>query len=310
MFDLQEIGAVWRGELSRATKSGRIVALLVLYLVFTTLALGLAGAANVKLNEQFGGDAAKAAGLTPELAKEQMLAAKKGVLDFVYDEPWVSTFAPLPLVLLFVFKLAMVFVPLFVALMAFDVVSGDVGPRTIRYYVVRVRRSSLLAGKFLSLATLYAWLVATCVVVMTFVAKILNPEFSMADTASWGLKLVLASVVYGLAYLGLTTLCSSMVRTSAVSLIIYVILLVVFWVVNFVATTFLVLPGDSTGTGPFSDLRSSTWWAALRYLSIWQYENDLLHTDWVLALSSVLAHVGFAALCVGAGMVILQKRDV
>ena len=37
--DLQEIGAVWRGETVRATRSGRVVVLLLLFMMFVGLSL-------------------------------------------------------------------------------------------------------------------------------------------------------------------------------------------------------------------------------------------------------------------------------
>jgi len=311
VFDLQEIGAVWRGEVTRSLKSGRIVALLVLYLVFTAGALTGLGYLNVKINHQFSTDALASTGMSPKEAKDAMREQKKALLSKFYDEPMLSAVLPLPVVLLLVFKLAMLFVPLFVALMGFDQVSGEVGPKSIRYYVVRVRRSSLVAGKFLSQAALYAVLVGTCVVVMTVVAKVLNSDFSMADMSTWGLKLLLAALVFGFAYLGLTAFCSSLVRTSAISLILNVIALFVLWVVNFAGETFFLLPGETAEPGTFSSmLKSESALGYARYLSVWHFEPDLLHPHWSVAVPALVAHVGFALVCVGAAMMVLKRRDV
>ena len=49
--------------------------------------------------------------------------------------------------LLVVFKLTLCFVPLFIALMGFDQLAGEVGPKSIRYLVVRVKRSSIILGQ-------------------------------------------------------------------------------------------------------------------------------------------------------------------
>lgn len=311
MEDLNEIGAVWRGELTRALKSGRIVALLVLYLVFTLLALGVLGAINVRINDTVSPDKLAAAGVSADDAQAQMLAQKKQLLSAVFDEPVLSALLPLPVVLLFVFKLSLFFVPLFVALMGFDQVSGDVGPRSIRYYVVRVRRSSLVVGKFLTQLTLYAGLAAVSVLTMTVVARVLNSDFGTGDAALWFLKLILASTAFGLAYVGLTALCSSLVRTSAISLILNVIALFVLWVTSFVGGSFFLLPDEKAAAGTLSSmLKSESAWGYLRYASIWHFEPNLLHPAWATSVPALAVHVGFALVCLGTATVVLRTRDV
>lgn len=307
MEDLKEIGAIWRGETTRALKTGRVVVLLVLFLLFVGLALMGVGL----LSSQVVSGAMKVApGADPEAVRQGLLSAKKQFLAtfFTDDERLLDSLATLPLVLLVVFKLTLRFVPLFIALMGFDQVAGEVGPKSIRYLIVRVKRNSIILGKFLSQATIFTMLLTVCTLAMVLVSKLLTPDFTAADMTVWTLKLIGSSIVLALAYLSLTALCSALVRQGAVALVLNIIGLFVIWFLALVGEYFR-FPGD-VASGTIDMMRSESYLAYLRYASVWHFGQDLLHPDWKRFFAAAVMHLGFAAVFLGLAEVALKRRDL
>src|SRR5262249_53742615 len=150
----------------------------------------------------------------------------------------------IPFVLLIVFKLSIIFLPLFITLMGFDQLSAEIGSRSIRYLVVRARRSSLVLGKFFTQATVLSLLMLVCVIAMVVTSLIVDPDFTIGKAAVVLLKLWLVSVVFSLAYLALTSLCSSLFKQPAVSLVLNIILLFIVWFVALIGDAYR-LPGTS-----------------------------------------------------------------
>jgi ABC-2 type transport system permease protein len=310
MEDFQEIGAIWRGETRRALRSGRVLVLLILFLLFVGLALTVVGFFNHQLNAKFEQQVAMA-GADMSQAKEQLSAGKKQFLQtFVTeDEAMLDSLAAIPIVLLVVFKLTLRFLPLFIALMGFDQLAGEVGPKSIRYLVVRVKRSSIILGKLLSQVTLFGLLMSICTVMMVLVAKVLNAEFAAADVALWTFKLIVSSMVLSLAYLSLTALFSAVVKQSGISLVLNVIALFVIWFVALIGGA-VRFPGEEAAQGTLAMLKAESAFAYLRYASVWHYGDDLLHPHWARFLTASLVHVGFGLVFLGLAHVALKRRDL
>ncbi len=306
MEDFQEIGTIWRRETWRALRSGRVLVLLILFLLFVGLSLtvgaGLSRIADSQLTLATGG-------ATP--TAEQIEGPRKQFLQtFVTeDEAMLESLAAIPLMLLAVFKVTLRFLPLFIALMGFDQLAGEVGPKSIRYLVVRVKRSSIILGKLLSQMTLFAMLMSLCTVLMVLVAKILNPLFAPADVALWTGKLIISSMVLSLAYLSLTALFSSLVKQGGVSLVLNVIALFVIWFVALIGSA-VRFPGEVAAQGSLAMLKAESAWAYLRYASVWQFGDDLLHPHWGRFLTAALVHVGFGLVFLGLAQLALKKRDL
>lgn len=314
MEDFSEIGAIWRGETRRALKSGRVLVLLILFLLFVGLALTVVGGFNHTLNAKFEQQLQAAGADTPEVraeAQKQLTAGKKDFLKtFVTDdEAMLDSLSALPLVLLIVFKLTLRFLPLFIALMGFDQLAGEVGPKSVRYLVVRVKRSSIILGKFLSQATLFGLLLIICTILMVVVSKILNSEFAAGDVAIWTLKLLLSSFTLSLAYLALTALFSSLVRQGSVALVLNVIALFVIWFIALIGEWFR-FPGEAVANNSLAVLKSESWVAYTRYASVWHFGDDLLHPHWSRWLTSSLVHVGFGLVFMGLALIALRRRDL
>jgi ABC-2 type transport system permease protein len=286
---------IWSAECRRTVRSARVVALLGLYSMFSLLVLLVVGGITKAMREQVDEQLAQAgadAAAGVQVAEEM----RKGFLGFLVggDQAMMEALAQVPLVVLVVFKVTLFFLPVYIALMGFDQVSGEVGPRSIRYLTVRARRSSLLLGKFLSQATVLLGLVLIIDLAIFVYAAFTTPDFAPASLALNLLKFWLAAVVFSLAYLALTTFCSGLFRSPALSLIFNIFMLFGFWLVNTV--------------GSFASEGNPL--AYVRYLSPSHYANNLLHPRLAEFAVSGAAYAAFAVVFLGAALFVLRARDL
>lgn len=310
MPDLQEIGAIWRGETKRALKSGRVLVLLILFMLFVGLALSIVGFVNHQLNREFDQRVAQMGG-DAETAKQSLVEGKKQFLSFFItdDEAMLESLTALPLVLLVVFKLTLRFLPLFIAIMGFDQLAGELGPKSVRYLVVRVKRTSIILGKFLSQATIFGLLLTVCTVLMVLVARLINADFAATDVVLWTAKMLASSFVLSLSYLALTSLCSALVKQGSVGLVFNIIALFVIWFIALIGEAFR-FPGEAVAEGSLAFLKTESWAAALRYLSVWHFGQDLLHPHWLRFLTAAAMHLGFGLVFLGLAQLALKERDL
>ena len=116
-------------------------------------------------------------------------------------------------------------------------------------------------------------------------------------------------MVFALAYLGLASLCSSLTRQTGVSLVLNVILLFVIWFVAFIGNIFR-LPGEEASQGSLSQIKPESYWGYLRYGSVWNFGQDLLHPSFPRFASAALIHVGFALFFLGLAQLSLRHKDL
>jgi ABC-type transport system involved in multi-copper enzyme maturation permease subunit len=306
---IQDTGVIARAELRRTVKSSRIVVLFALYALFSGLVLLVVGSISNAINET-ARKQIEAAGANVEQAQAAFQQARAGVLGFMFDtDPaMLDALKNIPLVVLFVFKITLFFLPAYVALMGFDQISGEVGPRSIRYLVVRSSRSAVLFGKYLAQAAALLILVLLVDVGIFAYARATNPDFGWGLLVGTLLKFWLAEVVFSLAYLALTTLCSTLFRSPAVSLVFNFLALFGLWMIHTIGGLGVHrellptgMPGPETVTSPI---------AALRYASPSHYSTDLLHPRWTAFAGSGLAYLCFAAIFLFAAWAVLRARDV
>jgi ABC-type transport system involved in multi-copper enzyme maturation permease subunit len=292
---LREIAVIWSAETRRSVRSGRAVVLLGLYSMFSALVLLVVGSAanaiRARVNEKLaeaGADAAASAQMADEL--------KKSFIGFLAknDAAMMEALSQVPVVVLVVFKVTLFFLPAYVALMGFDQISGEVGPRSIRYLTVRSRRSSLLLGKFLTQASLLLGLVLFIDLAIFIYAKATNPEFTFGAMGLNLLKYWVAAIVFSLAYLALTTFCSAIFRSPAVSLVFNFIILFTFWLMDSVGRAF----------------EGEHFVEYLRFLTPSYYSANLLHPAVSQFGLSGLAYAVFAAIFLGGAYAVLRARDL
>ncbi|WP_342374331.1 ABC transporter permease [Myxococcus stipitatus] len=295
MDGLKETLVIWSAELRRALRSGRAVVLLGLYSMFSALVLLVVGWITREIRNAVNQQLANAGADTdaPARVAEEM---RKGMLGFLSsnDTAMIEALAQVPLEVLLVFKVTLFFLPAYVALMGFDQISGEVGPRSMRYLTVRARRSSVLLGKFLSQASLLVGLVLVIDLAIFVYARIANPDFGFAAMGLNLIKFWLAAIVFSLSYVALTTLCSSLFRSPPVSLVFNFILLFIFWLVDTVGRA----------VSEESALRG------LRYLSPSHYATDLLHPQLTQFGISGAAYAGFATIFLLGAYGALRARDL
>jgi ABC-2 type transport system permease protein len=257
---LKEIAVVWSAETLRALRSARTLVLLGLYSMFSLVVLLVASvvAKNAHLDEAMG-------------ASDQMPG----------DVAWI-------------FKLTLWFLPVYVALMGFDQISGEVGSRSIRYLTVRARVASVLLGKFLVQASLLVGLVFIIDVGLFIYARFAHPNFAFSAMVLNLLKVWLATLVFSLAYVALTSLCSSLFRASGLSLVFNFVMVLTFFVMELAGWYF---EGKSFLTN-------------IRYLAPSYYSTNLLSPVASEFGLSALAYACFAVVFLGGSYAVLRARDL
>ncbi|MCI0573811.1 MAG: ABC transporter permease [Myxococcaceae bacterium] len=296
---LTEILVIWRAELGRALRSGRVVALLVLYGLFSALVLLTVGWMTRSAREQLAQQAGDA-----ETAQRMAESARQSLLGFFvgFDPAVVEALQQVPLVVVVVFKLALFFLPLYVVLMGFDQVSGELGPRSLRYLVVRARRASVLGGKFLAQGTLLLVLVLLVDLAVIVYALATEPDLSAGVALTTLGRVWLATSIFALAYVALTTLCSTAFGTPGLSLVGNFVVLFGFWFLNLVGTASHASAQMRGEPPPLP--------ALLRFATPSHYATDLLHPGAGAFALSVLAYAAFTAVFLVLAQLLLKARDV
>jgi len=297
MEELDEVRAIWKGELQRALRSGWAAALVALFLFGQGLLLAVVGFLT--------SGAAKMTGPGGDT-----LTQKKALLTFFssYSEATIDSIARLPTVLLVAFSATTLVAPLLIALMGFDQVAGEVAPKSMRYLIVRARRTSIVAGKYLTQLTVLLTILALCVVAMVGTARGLDPEFGWGDTLSWGLKLVLAMGAIGVTYAALTALCSALAPNGPLALFLNIGVLFSFWLASLLSGR-VRLPGTLDAVGLEATKEESVL-AYLRYLVPSEFEHRLLSPDALEYATGLLAYLGFALIFLALARLALQRRDL
>ncbi len=299
---VRETSIIWRAELSRALRSSRWLVLFLLYAVFTAMALlivvGIARSVHTSMSSA-------AEGIDPDKVREAADATHRKLVEtfFSNDPSLTDALLTLPLVLLVVFKTTLRFLPLFIGIMGFDIISGEIGPRSIRYLTVRARRSSVLFGKVLAQATLLALLMLVIDTALCGHARFSEEDFTTAHALGTLARFWLSSLAFALPYLALTGLCSTLFRQGSVSLVVNLLMLFGVWLLALIGEYF-PLEGDPTLVAGVSPL------AYLRYGSVWHYASQLLNPDPARFGPAVLAHLGFFALFMTLAWAVLRRRDV
>ena len=258
---LREIAVIWSAETLRAMRSARTLVLLGLYAMFSLVALLVIGTLL--------GGSRPSSGALPDL--EQLPPVVEGV-----------------------FKVNLFFLPVYVMLMGFDQISGEVGPRSIRYVTLRARLSSLLLGKFLMQASLLVGLVLVIDVGIFLYARYAHPNFTLAAMALNLVKVWMATLVFALAYVALTTFCSSLFRASGLSLVFNFCLIVGFLLMELVGRYY----------------QGKSFLEYLRFLTPSYYSTDLLSTVLSEFGRSALAYASFTLLFLGGAYAVLRARDL
>ncbi|WP_224362205.1 ABC transporter permease [Hyalangium versicolor] len=261
MDGFKEIAVVWSAETLRAVRSARTLVLLGLYGMFSLVVL-----------------------LVATVVANQVRASIQGM----------EALEQMPTDVAYIFKITLWFLPVYVALMGFDQISGEVGSRSIRYLTVRARVSSVLLGKFLVQSSLLVGLVFVIDVGLFIYARFAHPNFAFTAMLLSLLKVWLATLVFALAYVAITTFCSSLFRTSGVSLVFNFVLIMSFLLMELI--------------GWYSENKSFL--VYIRYLAPSYYSGNLLSPVPSEFGLSALAYACFTAVFLGGAYAVLRARDL
>lgn len=211
-------------------------------------------------------------------------------LSRVYDQETATYLSACPPVLFGLFRGTLVFLPIFILLIGFDQLAGEVQHRSIRYLAGRARRASIVSGKALGV-----WAVSAVMVLVlhatVWIVMLARGSEEPSSVFAWGPRLWLFSVAAAFAYVGLTTLVSSLFRTPTVALFVGVAALFVLWLAN-------TLLGLSPTT------QAVTWGFPATY------ETLLVSAAPLRALGGVAALCAWGGALVAAAVLRLQKGDI
>lgn len=271
---------------------------LTLYLLFTGIVVLGVHLTNRVFDAQI--EQAVAAGVDREEVQKRIDEQReKAMVDRFGDADLVGSIKDVPLSVLSIFSISLFWLPLYIMLLGFDQVSGEVGPRSIRFITVRARRGAILVGKFTGQALLLIALLMLVMALFFVYSQFAFKEFSFALATVTFVRFAIASVTFSLAWLALSTLSSTAFRTPVVSLVANFIIMLVFLLMHFAG--WLASGGES-------------WWrktlSTLRYATPTFYWTDLLHPHASHYAVSVLAYCGFAIAFLAMAWLILRARDV
>lgn len=287
MNPLQETWLVFAHEVRRALRSAKTLVLLILYGLASVMS-GIVFVAATRKAQEGLSSLAPGAAADPEA----MLKFKMGALSFFFgkEEELLRFLAEVPVIVLFFYKFALFFLPLLIALMGFDQISGELSTRSLRYVSLRARRGSLLAGKVLAQAAVLLGLTAVLNLAVFVYAAATTTPFNVGSGLLAMARFWLLALIYVSAYLGLTALCSALFRTPIVSLLTALCALFGFWLLAIL--------------GKFESM------SFLRWLTPSTYEPGLGSFDLTQALGSAGAFALFAALFLSLAWAALRWRDL
>ena len=300
---LRDSALIARHEARRTLASVRALVLLALFVLFSALvalataaaARGIASAVDEQIAQgQPDASAEERAQLHAQLDSE--FQARRGeflAVWFSSDPALLEAVKDVPVFLLVLFKLSLLFLPAYVALLGYDAVSAELADRGLRYVVVRTARGAVLLGKFAGLAAVLLSLVAGTQGLVIGWAAFTDPSFGPGVAFVTWARFTLSGLTYGVAWLALTLLCSLLFRVPMVSLVVNGLVMFGLWLTDLVG---------SVSDGGLVRM--------LRCASPTHYTGDLLHPALARFGLSALACVAFASVLLAAGGAILRTRDV
>lgn len=301
METFKDTWTIFGAELRRALKSPRVLLVLVLYVAFSAGVMLAAGALAHQAQLQAEAQGQGTGGL--ESPKAALLA-----MLFGQDRGLVESLLGLPAVLLVVFKLGLVFLPAYVAVLGFDTVSAELQTRSLRYLSVRTSRTALALGKALALGAVVLLLV-TFVHLGAFAYAVSSvSDFSAADAVHAWPRLWGTTALVGLGMAALTTLCSTASRAPALSLTLNFALLLAFWAAGVFGSGARVMRMVQQQVSQQD--QTVSWQERIGLLAPSTWSAELLYPDVRRALTGALVLFLFSLACAAGAVGVLRARDI
>ena len=213
------------------------------------------------------------------------------------DGVMIDALSSVPPILLFAFWATLTFMPFFLVLFSFDQMAGDVQYRSVSFPLLRVGRATLFAGKLATQVVLYLVLVVLLNSVLFGMGLVMLTTFDVTAALIFQLKAYLLLIPFGLCYLALIAMWSSLSRSPFIALLASFVSMSGLWVIS--------LLDHLKGFG-------SPWplVACLSWLSPTHWEKGLWSPHPTTLGYTVAIYLGFAALFGGLGLLRFTKRDL
>jgi len=282
-----ELLSITRTELLRTLRNARVLVLLLLFATSTALVGLVVGILNRGLLAQ-----------GPEAAA----AASAGILGFLVGDDGAAfqRLSELPILVPLVFRVSLVFLPLFIALLGYDQLSAEVATGSVRYLAVRSRRGSILGGKFVAQAVVMAILLAVVLVGLFVAGAGLKPDLEPVPYAAAAARFWVGGAALAFGYLALTALSSATTSSPGTSLLLNLGALFGFWLLDVVGGRAALVHRMG---GPAS------WTEELRWLSPSAYASGVLGSSTTM-VTSAMAYGIFGAIFLAAAWAIFRTRDI
>jgi ABC-type transport system involved in multi-copper enzyme maturation permease subunit len=192
--------------------------------------------------------------------------------------------------------------PLLIALLGFDAVAGELQHRSVRFWTVRMRRTSYFAGKLLGLWGLVA-LVTLAIQAIAGVVAMAKGYVTAGALVSWGLRFWLVAVAIAGAWAAIAIVVSSLFRTPVVALLTTFATFFVLWVFGMAADF-----SRARAAMEAHVLDTSMRW--YEYLYPNAYKTLLLAQDGHDVLRGSALLLGFVACAAVGGAALFERRDL
>jgi ABC-type transport system involved in multi-copper enzyme maturation permease subunit len=215
--------------------------------------------------------------------------AQEKIFSGVYPPDTAARLAECPYSLWMMLMGTLWLAPLLVALLDFDAVSAELQHRSVRFWTVRVRRSSYMLGKYFG-ACLSLLAVTFGMNVIVWGATAAVSGLPLASILRWGLEFFAVSIPIGAAWCGIATLVGSQFRTPMLSLMLIFATFFGLWILRVAA-----------------GLSKAAW---LAYLYPNAYDEFLLSPSALVVAKGLLGTGLIAAVTTALAVVIFERRDV
>ncbi len=217
------------------------------------------------------------------------------------DASLASYAASIPWSLLAFLKVTIWFGPLLVALLGFDGVSSELQHKSVRYWAVRCRRSSYFVAKALGLWALVG-LITLAMNMLAGAVAFARDYVTVGELLGWGLRFWLVAFLIAGAWAAIATFISSCFKTPISALLTTVAVFFVIWLFGlggFVARQ----------SGAYQDdvVKRMAWY---EYFNPNSYDTLLLAPEMTKVLTAFAILIGFIALMLASGSLLLQRRDL
>jgi ABC-type transport system involved in multi-copper enzyme maturation permease subunit len=217
---LRDVLILARFDLATAIRTRRALAALLIYLAGALLTGGILVWVEVQWGDKIAmaRTAIDAAAAAASMKADAPDAYKALSTLAGGDEELVRHMLHLPLVVLGFFWTTLTFLPLLVALVSHDIVNAEVRNRSARFVLLRTTRTTLLVAKMLSHGVLFLAVTMAANLALFVYAWVQLPSFEPLAVAPWLLRYWLLTLPFGLCYIALTALVSSLVDSGGLAL--------------------------------------------------------------------------------------------